>query len=81
LLEQGRHRPQHQHPSALASDASVDCTYKAPTEDNSSCTFADRQWRATSAVTGKTDAGTYRLIDDRQVEIEGLGGNTVWQRQ
>jgi hypothetical protein len=55
--------------------------YKASTEDNSSCTFADRQWRATSAITGKTDAGSYSLIDDRQVEIEGLGGNTVWQRQ
>ena len=55
--------------------------YKASTEDNGSCAFADRQWRTTSAVTGKSDAGNYRFIGDRQVEIVGLSGNTIWQRQ
>ena len=55
--------------------------YKASTEDNGSCAFADRQWRTTSAVTGKSDAGTYRFIGDRQVEIVGLSGSTIWQRQ
>jgi uncharacterized caspase-like protein len=55
--------------------------YDGRTEDNGPCAFADRQWRSTSAVTGKSDMGTYRLLDQRKVEVTGANGPTIWQRQ
>ena len=55
--------------------------YQAQTEDNGSCVIADSQWRTTSAVTGKSNIGTYRVVDARNVEITGSTGPTLWQRQ
>jgi hypothetical protein len=55
--------------------------YDGRTEDNGPCAFADRQWRSTSAVTGKSDMGTYRLLDQHKVEVTGANGPTIWQRQ
>jgi uncharacterized caspase-like protein len=55
--------------------------YEGRTEDNGSCAFADRRWRSTSAVTGKSDMGTYRLLDQGKVEIAGANGPIIWQRQ
>jgi TIR domain len=50
-------------------------------EDNGSCAFTNQQWRTTSAVTGRSNTGTYRVVDTRNVEITGPNGLVVWQRQ
>ena len=55
--------------------------YDGRTEDNGSCVFANQQWRTISAVTGKSTAGTYRLVDARNVEFTDTNGSTLWQRQ
>ena len=55
--------------------------YDGRTEDNGSCVFADQQWRATSAVTGQSTTGTYRVVDARNVEFTSTNGSTLWQRQ
>ena len=55
--------------------------YQAQTEDNGSCEIADNRWQTTSAVTGKSNAGTYRVVDAHNVEITGSTGPTIWQRQ
>ncbi len=55
--------------------------YQGRTEDKGRCAFADQQWRSTSAVTGKSDMRSYRLLDGRQFEITGTNGPTIWQRQ
>jgi hypothetical protein len=55
--------------------------YQGLTEDSGSCAFADQQWRMTSAVTGQSLIGTYRVIDARNVEITSLNGSALWQRQ
>ena len=55
--------------------------YEARTEDHGSCAFADQVWRATSAVTGQTTTGTYRVIDARNVELTSPAGSAVWQRE
>ena len=53
----------------------------APTEDSGSCVFANHKWRTTSAVTGRSNIGTYRVVDARDVEITGPDGSAVWQLQ
>jgi hypothetical protein len=55
--------------------------YSGQTEDNGSCVVAEQLWRTTSAVTGQSTAGTYRIVDARNVEITGPNGATLWQRQ
>lgn len=55
--------------------------YEARTEDSGSCAFADQQWRLTSAVTGQSTKGTYRMVDARAVEISGADGAVIWRRQ
>jgi hypothetical protein len=55
--------------------------YNGRTEDNGPCVFGDQKWRSTSAVTGKTEMGTYRFLDQRKVEITGANGSTIWQRR
>jgi hypothetical protein len=55
--------------------------YSGQTEDNGSCVVAEQHWRTTSAVTGQFNAGTYRIVDARNVEITGPNGATLWQRQ
>jgi hypothetical protein len=55
--------------------------YQGRTEDNGSCVVADQHWRTTSAVTGQSNTGTYRVVDARNVEITGANGPAIWQRQ
>jgi len=55
--------------------------YSGQTEDNGSCVVAEQHWRTPSAVTGQSNAGTYRIVDARNVEITGPNGATLWQRQ
>ncbi len=55
--------------------------YSAQTEDSGSCVVAEQHWRTTSAVTGQSNSGTYRIVDARNVEITGTNGATLWQRQ
>ena len=55
--------------------------YQAQTEDNGNCVFAEQQWRTTSVVTGQTNVGTYRIIDDRNFETISADGPVVWQRK
>jgi hypothetical protein len=55
--------------------------YQGRAEDNGTCVASDQQWRTTSAVTGRSNVGTYRVVDARTVEIIGASGPTIWQRQ
>jgi len=55
--------------------------YQARAEDNGACAASDQRWRTTSAVTGQSNAGTYRVVDARDVEITGTSGPVTWQRQ
>ena len=55
--------------------------YQGRAEDNGDCVASDRQWRATSAVTGQSNSGTYRVVDAHDVEITGTSGPTLWHRQ
>jgi hypothetical protein len=55
--------------------------YEARAQDHGSCTYANEQWRATSASTGQSDMGTYRVIDAKNVEFTGQAGSAVWQRR
>ena len=54
--------------------------YSGQTEDNGSCVVAEQHWRTISAVTGQSNAGTYRIVDTRNIEITGPNGPTLWQR-
>jgi len=47
--------------------------FEAQAEDHGACSFADRQWRTISAVTGQSVAGTFRVIDASNVELDRLG--------
>ena len=49
------------------------------TEDSGSCSYANNQWHTNSTVTGHSDAGTYRVIDARDVEFSGSQGSAVWK--
>jgi hypothetical protein len=53
--------------------------FKAQTEDSASCAYGNNQWHANSTVTGHSDAGTYRVIDARDVEFSGSQGSAVWK--
>jgi hypothetical protein len=55
--------------------------YSGQTEDNGTCIVAEQHWRTTSAVTGQSNSGTYRIVDARNVEITGTNGPALWQRQ
>jgi hypothetical protein len=56
-------------------------SYLARAEDNGTCTFANQQWRTTSAVTKQANTGTYQVIDAHSVELAGPQGPAVWQRK
>lgn len=49
-------------------------------QDKGTCTFATAQWRCTSTVSGRSSAGTYRILDSSTIEITNADGPTVWQR-
>ena len=49
-------------------------------QDKGTCSFAIAQWRCTSAVSGRSSAGTYRILDPSTIEITNADGSTVWQR-
>lgn len=55
--------------------------YQARAEDSGTCTYANQQWRATSATTGQSDLGTYRVVDAKDIEFTGQTGSAVWRRQ
>jgi hypothetical protein len=55
--------------------------YSGRTNDRGTCVAAEQHWRTLSAVTGQSNAGTYRIVDARDVEITGANGSTLWQRQ
>jgi hypothetical protein len=55
--------------------------YQGRAEDTGSCAIANQQWRATSAMTGQSNVGTYRVVDARSVEITGPDGPALWHRQ
>jgi uncharacterized caspase-like protein len=55
--------------------------FKAQTEDSGSCSYANNQWHTNSTITGHSDAGTYRVIDAREVEFSGSQGSAVWKRR
>ena len=54
--------------------------FEAHAEDKGACSFADRQWRTISAVTGQSIAGVYRVIDPHTIELTSATGAIVWQR-
>ena len=68
---------------ALTIQNSPDGTYRyeGRSEDTGSFAGADRQWRATSLLSRKSDKGTYRVVDSQTVEITASNGPTLWQRQ
>jgi TIR domain len=55
--------------------------YQGRAEDNGTCAASDQHWRTTSAVTAQSNAGAYRVVDARDVEITGTSGPVIWQRQ
>lgn len=55
--------------------------FKAQTEDSGTYSASNNQWRTTSAVTGQSNTGTYRVIDARSVEFSGSAGTVIWKRQ
>jgi hypothetical protein len=55
--------------------------YEARADDAGTCAIANQQWRTTSATTGQSNTGTYRVVDARSVEITGPDGPAVWRRQ
>ena len=55
--------------------------YRGRTEDHGSCVMANQRWRTTSALTSQSNAGTYRVVDTRNVEITGPEGVATWQRR
>jgi len=65
----------------LQNNSNGTYSYQARTEDRGTCTYANQQWRATSATTGQSDMGSYRVIDATHVEFTDPNGPTVWQRQ
>ena len=50
-------------------------------QDSGTCRFGDAQWSCTSAITGRSGAGTYRVLDQRMIEIKDADRSSVWQRQ
>jgi class 3 adenylate cyclase len=56
-------------------------SFEAHTTDDGTYSFADRQWRTVSAVTGQSVAGSYRVIDPSTVELTSATGTAVWHRQ
>jgi hypothetical protein len=54
--------------------------FKAQTEDSFTCAYANNQWHATSTVNGRSDGGSYRVIDARDIEFSGSQGSSVWKR-
>jgi uncharacterized caspase-like protein len=55
--------------------------FRSQSEDSGTYSASNNQWRTTSAVTGRTNTGTYRAIDARDVEFTGSAGTTIWKRQ
>jgi hypothetical protein len=55
--------------------------FESQWQDSGSCVYADHKWRATSAVSGLSQAGAYRIVDSRSVEIDGPTGSAIWTRQ
>jgi hypothetical protein len=55
--------------------------YSGRTEDSGTCVIGEQHWRTLSAITGQSNAGTYRIVDARDVEITGANGATLWQRR
>lgn len=55
--------------------------YSGRSEDSGTCVVAEQRWRTLSTVTGQSNAGTYRIVDARDVEITGANGSTLWQRR
>jgi uncharacterized caspase-like protein len=68
---------------ALTIQNNPDGTYhfRTQSEDSGTYSASNNQWRTTSAVTGQSNSGTYRVIDARDVEFSGSAGPTVWKRQ
>jgi hypothetical protein len=60
----------------------TDATFVADgqSQDKGTCTLAAAQWRCTSAVSGRSSAGTYRILDPSTIEITNGDVSTVWQR-
>ena len=54
--------------------------YQSLTEDNGTCEIAHQQWRMTSAVSGQSTGGSYRVVDANDVEITGPDGPGLWRR-
>jgi hypothetical protein len=54
---------------------------RARFEDSLNCGYSNNQWHVTSTVTGKSDGGTYRIIDARNIEFTGNSGTSVWRRR
>lgn len=65
----------------LQNSANGTYHFRAQAEDSGTCSYADHQWRSTSAVTGQSDMGTYRMIDAKNIEFTGLKGSAVWHRR
>jgi uncharacterized caspase-like protein len=55
--------------------------FRTQSEDSGTYSASNNQWRTTSATTGQTNTGAYRVIDARSVEFSGSAGTSVWKRQ
>jgi hypothetical protein len=55
--------------------------YEARAEDNGVCGYADQKWHCTSTITGRSDSGTYRVVDAHSIEITAANGTGTWERQ
>jgi uncharacterized caspase-like protein len=55
--------------------------YQGRVEDRGSGAFSGQKWNITSAVTGNSSSGSYRVIDANNIEIASPTGTAVWKRR
>lgn len=55
---------------------------KGQSVDHGTCTSGDSQWKCTSAITGRSASGTYRVLESGAIEVTNADGSQyVQQRQ
>jgi TIR domain-containing protein len=67
--------------AAVQNNSNGTYHYEARAEESGVCSYADQRWHCTSTVTGRSDGGTYRVIDAGSIEITGANGTGIWQHR
>jgi hypothetical protein len=67
---------------ALTLQNNPDGTYhfKARAKDHGTCHMMNGVWQSTSAVTGQSVPGSYRILNAHEIELTSAVGTGVWQR-